>query len=667
MADRIKGITVEIGGDTKGLKKALSGVNTEIRNTQSQLKDVERLLKMDPGNVELLEQKQQLLNKAVEDTGNKLKSLKEAEKQVQEQFKQGKVTQEQYEGLRREIIQTTKEYEDFSQKAKDNAAALQNTDRNADQAEQELESLKTATQGANRELKETQNAALTFQSGTKTIQASAKKAADKIKPLSTVAMGLIGSMVAAHESTKELRSDLSKLDTNARQNAVSVDESRKAWKNFVVVTDEADSSVEAVSNLLAAGFTESDLEIAVRGLSGAVLKFPDTLKIESLADSLQETIATGSATGQFAELLDRLGVNTEKFNKQLEKAGTEAKRQDLILQALSENGLADYYESWKNSNKELVDNKNATTDLQLALGDFSEAIEPIMTEALRVVTDLLEKFNDLNPETQKFILALIAFVAVAPTILGTIGGISQAFGGLSKTFGSGSVGMVGALLSVLLAYIFFNDEIKKLSSDIADWLNGIFLQDWSETFGPGIGDILNGFSQSLGLSVDTWEKRIQGIADFIGGVFSGDWERAWDGICGIVSSLLESTFINKAKSVLNVFIGLINAIIGGINSLATPIGDNTGPLIDKLPYFAKGGVLSKGSAIVGEAGPELLTMSGNKAVVQPLTQSATNNTTNNAFGGITINVYSSGSMEETAETIAEEIQQAVLRKGMVFA
>jgi phage-related minor tail protein len=667
MADRIKGITVEIGGDTKGLKKALSGVNTEIRNTQSQLKDVERLLKMDPGNVELLEQKQRLLNKAVEDTGNKLKSLKEAEKQVQEQFKQGKVTQEQYEGLRREIIQTTKEYEDFSQKAKDNAAALQNTDRNADQAEQELESLKTATQGANRELKETQNAALTFQSGTKTIQASAKKAADKIKPLSTVAMGLIGSMVAAHESTKELRSDLSKLDTNARQNAVSVDESRKAWKNFVVVTDEADSSVEAVSNLLAAGFTESDLEIAVRGLSGAVLKFPDTLKIESLADSLQETIATGSATGQFAELLDRLGVNTEKFNKQLEKAGTEAKRQDLILQALSENGLADYYESWKNSNKELVDNKNATTDLQLALGDFSEAIEPIMTEALRVVTDLLEKFNDLNPETQKFILALIAFVAVAPTILGTIGGISQAFGGLSKTFGSGSVGMVGALLSVLLAYIFFNDEIKKLSSDIADWLNGIFLQDWSETFGPGIGDILNGFSQSLGLSVDTWEKRIQGIADFIGGVFSGDWERAWDGICGIVSSLLESTFINKAKSVLNVFIGLINAIIGGINSLATPIGDNTGPLIDKLPYFAKGGVLSKGSAIVGEAGPELLTMSGNKAVVQPLTQSATNNTTNNAFGGITINVYSSGSMEETAETIAEEIQQAVLRKGMVFA
>ena len=68
MANRIKGITVEIGGDTTGLDKALSGTNKEIRNTQSQLKDVERLLKLDPTNTELLRQKQQLLGNAVSET-----------------------------------------------------------------------------------------------------------------------------------------------------------------------------------------------------------------------------------------------------------------------------------------------------------------------------------------------------------------------------------------------------------------------------------------------------------------------------------------------------------------------------------------------------------------------------------------------------------------------
>ena len=106
MADRIKGITVQIGGDTTGLSKALKGVNGEIRNTQSQLKDVERLLKLDPTNTKLLEQKQRLLADAVSETKTKLDSLKQAEKQVQQQFAEGKVSQEQYDGLQREIAAT---------------------------------------------------------------------------------------------------------------------------------------------------------------------------------------------------------------------------------------------------------------------------------------------------------------------------------------------------------------------------------------------------------------------------------------------------------------------------------------------------------------------------------------------------------------------------------
>lgn len=84
MADRIKGITVQIGGDTTGLSKALSGVNKQIKNTQSQLKDVEKLLKLDPTNTKLLEQKQRLLSSAVSETKNKLDSLKEASKNAAE-------------------------------------------------------------------------------------------------------------------------------------------------------------------------------------------------------------------------------------------------------------------------------------------------------------------------------------------------------------------------------------------------------------------------------------------------------------------------------------------------------------------------------------------------------------------------------------------------------
>ena len=72
---RIKGITVEIGGDTTKLQTALKGVNSGIKNTQSQLKDVEKLLKLDPGNTELLAQKQKLLSSAVSETKEKLATL----------------------------------------------------------------------------------------------------------------------------------------------------------------------------------------------------------------------------------------------------------------------------------------------------------------------------------------------------------------------------------------------------------------------------------------------------------------------------------------------------------------------------------------------------------------------------------------------------------------
>ena len=81
-ANRIKGITIEIGGDTTKLRTALKGVNTEIRNTQSQLKDVEKLLKLDPGNTELLSQKQKLLAQAVSETKEKLETLKIAAEQA---------------------------------------------------------------------------------------------------------------------------------------------------------------------------------------------------------------------------------------------------------------------------------------------------------------------------------------------------------------------------------------------------------------------------------------------------------------------------------------------------------------------------------------------------------------------------------------------------------
>lgn len=126
MAGRIQGITVEIGGDTTKLQTALKGVNTEIRNTQSQLRDVDKLLKLDPGNTELLAQKHRLLGDAVKETKEKLETLKTAAEQAEQALKDGTITQEQYDGLQREIAETEAKLKSLEAQANQSATALQN-------------------------------------------------------------------------------------------------------------------------------------------------------------------------------------------------------------------------------------------------------------------------------------------------------------------------------------------------------------------------------------------------------------------------------------------------------------------------------------------------------------------------------------------------------------
>lgn len=125
MANRIKGITVEIGGDTTKLTNALKGVNSEIKNTQSQLKDVEKLLKLDPGNTELLAQKHRLLADAVEETKEKLNTLKLAAEQANTALASGDISQAQYDALQREIIETENALESLTQQANESATAVQ--------------------------------------------------------------------------------------------------------------------------------------------------------------------------------------------------------------------------------------------------------------------------------------------------------------------------------------------------------------------------------------------------------------------------------------------------------------------------------------------------------------------------------------------------------------
>ena len=237
-ASRIKGITIEIGGDTTKLQTALKGVNTEIRNTQAQLKDVEKLLKLDPGNTELLAQKHRLLGNAVKETKEKLETLKTAAEQAEKALNDGTISKDQYDALQREIIETENELKRLEEQANQSATALQKISVTGEK----LKDVGSNIEGAGKKLLPV--TATVTALGT----ASVKTAADFEAAMSKVAAvsGATGSDLEA--LTKKAREMGSKTKFSASEAAEAMNYMAMAgWK-----TEDMLSGIEGVMNLAAA-------------------------------------------------------------------------------------------------------------------------------------------------------------------------------------------------------------------------------------------------------------------------------------------------------------------------------------------------------------------------------------------------------------------------------
>jgi phage-related minor tail protein len=196
--DRIKGIVVEIGGDTQGLDKALKGVNAQSSKLQKELNDVQRLLKFDPNNIELVAQRQKLLNDQIENTEKKLKQLRKAESQVQEQFEKGTIGIEQYRAFQRELADTE--------------SYLRNTKNAVSDLKDEQEGIKKSTQDLNRLFEVTGTTLDDFADalGTRTVRAIQQGTASS-KDLQRAFQLVSRETVGTSADIKEVRQALQRL------------------------------------------------------------------------------------------------------------------------------------------------------------------------------------------------------------------------------------------------------------------------------------------------------------------------------------------------------------------------------------------------------------------------------------------------------------------------
>ncbi len=548
----IKGITIKIGGDTTGLDKALKETNKKSRELESELKAVDKALKLNPNNVTLVKQKQDLLKDSIKETKSKLDVLKEAQSQVTAQYKKGEIDAGQYRAFQREL-ETTKSKLSSLKDEKKNIHIIGTAFKEAkDKVEpviKKVEKVGSVIGGA------TSKAVKFTATLGKIDTAMIGKAADGFKKYTqTIGVGLAAvttALAANVETSREWNSDMTKLKTNAETSGNNFDFMKSKMQDLVAITGESDSSIEALSNLMAVGFSDEQMTPAINALSGAVEKFPDTLKIESLSDSLQETLATGAATGQFSELIGRMGDSVDDFNAGLQNCTSEAERQQYALDWLANSGLSEINDEYQSANKSTLDYERASFELQDALASLGTAFTPVMAGAKGMAADFLTKSL---PAVQKL-----------------SGGFTKLFDGVS---------------SLLDAYD--SGGLDGLTEQIPVVISGLF-SSASETLAENAPTLITAATTVL-------TSIIQSLAQSAPSLINSILPSLLNGFFGLINALVSTipTLVPElVQGAITLFLGLIDGLNDVIKQLMpmlpSLIKQITDTLIENLPAIIEGG------------------------------------------------------------------------------
>lgn len=480
MADRIKGITIEIGGETTKLQAALKGVNSTINSTKSQLRDVEKLLKLDPTNTELLRQKQKLLGDQVKATSDKLEELKKAQAQMDASGVE-KNSQE-YMALQREIIATEQEL------------------KNAEKAASEF------------------NVTLAKVSATATkVSEGAAKAAEKTRALSTAAAGALTGLAGIAYKAATNADD---LNTLAKQTGFTTEELQK----FQYAADRIDVSMETitgasqkmVNKLRSSEKTFTELGIATRDASGNLRSskdiFYDTIKYLSTIENETERDAVamsifGKSANELAGIIDDGGQALKEFGDEAEQAG-------LILDQETLDGL--------NEVNDQIDKLKAQAVGSIAKAGASalQALTPVIEKVAVVIEKILNYIAQLTPQQMQIIMTILAVVAAISPLLSLVSALSAAIAFLASPIGI-VIAIIAALIAIGIALYKNWDEIKAKATEFVNGVKNGFEQLKT--------DVSNAVENLKNNVARTWENIKTAITTPI--------QQAWQTVSGIVDKI----------------------------------------------------------------------------------------------------------------------------------
>ena len=433
MAGRIAGITIEIGGDTSNLQKALKGVDSQLKTTQSNLKDINKLLKLDPTNTELLTQKQKNLEQAISLTKDRLQQLKDAQNGVQE-------GSAEWDALQREIIAT----------------------------EQQLKGLET----------EYKNFGSVAAQQIKAVGEQMKQVGSKIedvgKKLSKISGAAAGALTALGGITYKSMQSADEMATLSKQVGISTDTLQK-WSYASELVDVSLDTMTGALKKVTKSMTGHEetwkkLGVSVTDGTGQMRSAEDVFY-----DTLQALSKVGNETERDQIAMDLFGRSASDLagviddgGGALKQYGQEAEDLGLIMDNETIGKL--------NEANDTVDKLKANMGMSFAqLGaTLLETFGPALEKVAGFIATLTEKIRNLTPEQAEMIVKILAIVAVIGPLITVIGSIITGIGTLMTIIPllAGPIGIVIAAIAAVIAIgvTLYNhwDEIKAWAKQTAE-------------------------------------------------------------------------------------------------------------------------------------------------------------------------------------------------------